>query len=175
MEISLNTLSGEPAAQAAASALACNERSARFGLALTPGQALELAHTQSCALRACGRVAFGAGILDALIDAFCDSPFLGPDNYADTLQELTALFYHSKNETEDRVFDGELLHFMKDAFDGPCHGSLSLLEGRALEALAQALNRGGDVQEALQACIFGQDGGEGAFSRTSSEEAEAEV
>ena len=42
MEISLNTLSGEPAAQAAESALACNERSARFGLALTPGQGFVL-------------------------------------------------------------------------------------------------------------------------------------
>ena len=49
------------------------------------------------------------------------------------------LFYHFKNETEDRVGDTALLTYMKRAFDGQCRGSLELLAGTALPEMARKL------------------------------------
>ena len=56
--------------------LACNEQTAAAGLTLTPAQAAALAQTRAESLRRTGRVEFGGGITQALIRAFCDSPYL---------------------------------------------------------------------------------------------------
>ena len=81
----------------------------------------------------------GGGILEQLILTFCDSPYLTRDNYEETLHTLVDLFYHFKNETEDRVGDAALLTYMKRAFDGQCCGSLELLAGTALPEMARKL------------------------------------
>ena len=121
--------------------LACNAQTAAYGLTLTPEQAAMLVQSRNEALRQSGRVEIGEGILAPLIRAFCDSPFLSADDYAETLKELTALFYAFKNETEDRLGDAALIAYMKEAFDGPCGGSLELLAGNGLEALQKRLGR----------------------------------
>lgn len=127
--------------------MAGNERSARFGLRLSGAQAEELAAVRTEALRACGRVELGPGILGKLAEVFCDSPYLGQDNYAETLSELVELFYHYKNETGDRVADDALIGFMKSAFDGPCRGSVELLAGRELYGLARYVKFGPEEEE----------------------------
>lgn len=123
--------------------LACNERTAVYGLTLTRQQALAL--EQGCleALQKAGRLEFGGGILPRLAEAFCDSPYVSPQNYEATLQELAALFYEAKNETWDRVADEDLIGFMKASFDGVCQGSLELLAGRELPRLARRVREGG--------------------------------
>ena len=123
-----------PQRQSAARILACNEVSARFGLALS----LALAEARQEALLETGRVEFRGGILEDLIFAFCNSPYIEQANYAETLEALAHLFYAFKNETMDKVPDAELIAAMKTAFDGPpCYGSLELLEGRVLAELGR--------------------------------------
>ncbi|MDU7337520.1 MAG: DUF6323 family protein [Clostridium sp.] len=125
--------------QAVGDILKCNEISARFGLQLTEQQAVQLVETRAFALKTAGRVEFGGGVIQKLIYAFSDSPYLMNQNYESTLHELVELFYFYKNETEDRISDDELIDYMKKAYDGPCAGSLQLLAGRELYRLAENL------------------------------------
>lgn len=127
-----------PQRQSVARILACNEVSARFGLALNPEEALALVEARQEALLETGRVEFRGGILEDIIFAFCDSPYIEQANYAETLEALAHLFYVFKSETMDKVPDAELIAAMKAAFDGPpCYGSLELLEGRVLAELGR--------------------------------------
>ena len=123
--------------------LACNDDTAAYGLQLTPQQARALLETRSAALRKTGRVELGGTILRRMILTFCDSPYLTPENYEETLHQLADVFYYFKSETQDRVGDDALLRYMKQSFDGPCHGSLELLTGTALLDMARRLRAGG--------------------------------
>lgn len=122
--------------------LKCNDYTALFGLTLTRTQAAELAETRSLTLRDYGRIEFGGGAVGKLIKVFCDSPYLSMCNYAETLHELTELFYAYKNESLDLVSDDDLIRFMKTSFDGVCQGSVELLNGRELYRLAKNLRYG---------------------------------
>lgn len=127
--------------QQADTLLACNEKTAAYGLVLTAQQAMALANTRAETLKKTGRIEFGSGVLDKLLLAFCDSRYLVQDNYEDTLHSLIDLFYSFKNETSDRVSDDALIEYMKKEFNGACRGSLELLAGKALPALCRRLNR----------------------------------
>lgn len=74
--------------------LACNEKTAIHGLALTAQQAAALVSTRADSLKKTGRVEFGSGVIDKLILAFYDSPYISQANYEDTLHELIDLFYN---------------------------------------------------------------------------------
>lgn len=128
--------------QAIGEIMKCNDMTARFGLELTERQAAQLVETRAFALKTAGRIEFGGGVIQKLIYAFCDSPYLMGQNYESTLHELVELFYYYKNETENRFSDDELIDFMKKAYDGPCAGSLELLAGRELYRLAENLRWG---------------------------------
>ena len=130
--------------QAVQEVMKCNELTGRFGLQLNETQALMLVETRSFALKENGRIEFGGGVIDKIINEFCDSPYLSIDNYEETLHELLELFYHYKNETMDLINDDELIEFMKVSFDGDCQGSLELLAGRELYHLARKLRYGYD-------------------------------
>ncbi|MFA9379482.1 MAG: DUF6323 family protein [Acetanaerobacterium sp.] len=123
--------------------VAQNDLTCRYGLTLTHAEATELVQTRNKALADNGRVEFGGGIVEKMIAAFCDSPYLSQRDYAPALHELVELFYYFKNETLDEVSDDELIDSMKDAFDHTCFGSLELLADRELEALARAIRFGG--------------------------------
>lgn len=120
--------------------LACNEKTAAYGLSLTVEQAAALVSVRSDTLRKTGRIEFGGGILNQLIMAFCDSPYISQENYEATLYELVDLFYNLKNETADRVGDNDLIEIMKKEFNGECCGSLELLSGTALPVFVRKLN-----------------------------------
>lgn len=120
--------------------LACNEKTAAYGLSLTMEQAAALVSVRSDTLRKTGRIEFGGGILNQLIMAFCDSPYISQENYEATLYELVDLFYNLKNETADRVGDNDLIEIMKKEFNGECCGSLELLSGTALPVFVRKLN-----------------------------------
>ena len=128
--------------QAVGEIIKCNDYTVRFGLILTPAQALELAETRSIALSENGRIEFGGGVIDKIIIEFCDSPYISMHNYTQTIHELLELFYFYKNETLDLVSDDDLIRHMKTAFDGICQGSLDLLSGRELDRLARNLRCG---------------------------------
>ena len=144
-DLRLTLLSGSELTAAAQTReiLACNDDTAAYGLQLTPQQARALLETRSAALRKTGRVELGGTILRRMILTFCDSPYLTPENYEETLHQLADAFYYFKSETQDRVGDDALLRYMKQSFDGPCHGSLELLTGTALPDMARRLRAGG--------------------------------
>ena len=122
----------------------CNRITARYGLSLTRAQMEELAVRQAETLRNTGRVEFGGGVLKRLAEAFCDSPYVMQDEYAETLEELQTLFYHFKNESAEQISDGELIDAMKTVFNGRAQGSLEYLAGTALEDLCRTA-RGGQT------------------------------
>lgn len=128
--------------QAVSEVLKCNDLTVKFGLVLTEVQALALVETRSFALKENGRIEFGGGVIDKIINEFCDSPYISINNYEDTLHELLEIFYYYKNETFDLVSDDDLIKYMKKAFDGICQGSLELLSGRELYKLVRNLRYG---------------------------------
>ena len=109
-------------------------------IVLTTGQqALALRGTAAQALKRTGRIEFGPGAVDPIIEAFSDSPYLTRENCEDALSQFIMLFYTFKNETLDRISDDALIRYMKKAFDGECCGSIELLDSEALPALAKGI------------------------------------
>jgi len=121
---------------------ACNDYTADYGLTLSHKDAVELVETRTIALKSTGRIEFGGGVIDQIIRAFCDSPFIAMHNYVETIHELTEIFYYYKNETLDLMNDEDLIKFMKTSFNGVCQGSLELLSGRELASMARNLRFG---------------------------------
>ena len=124
-----------------------NQITSQYGLVLTEQQMLSLLQQRQEALEATGRVEFGDGVLHLLAERFCDSPFLCPANYEETLGELQALFYYFKNECRDRLTDREVLDGMKRLFDGVAQGATEYLAGvpiwtgRGIGEMDKALTR----------------------------------
>ena len=116
-----------------------NQYTQQFGLRLSEGDIQELMVTHMECLKEQQRVEFGGGITDRIIFAFCDSDYIFQDNYVETIERLEQIFYLYKNESMDEMTDDELLHVMRDAFDGPCQGSLEYLEETYLEKFAREI------------------------------------
>src|SRR5574344_673632 len=87
---------------------ALNEKTSRYGLTLSQREITELAEGRMEALQSSGRVEFGEGILPRLALAFCDSPYLNEENYAESLGELQECFYYYKSAAGERFADEEL-------------------------------------------------------------------
>lgn len=130
------------------SVLACNAFTARYGLRLSSEEAAQLVKIRDETLRDTGRVELNGGILDKLISAFCDSPYLSEETYTETLEALVEAFYYFKNESLELLTDDELLSRMRRSFDGDCHGAVELLMERDLEELAHDLRFGDSPDEA---------------------------
>lgn len=122
--------------------LACNARTQAAGLTLSPAAVQRLLATRVQTLQATGRLEFGPGILDKVVMAFYDSPWLLPDEYEETLHELIEVFYTYKNELLDTMGDEELLLLMRKLYDGECRGSLELLGSKALQRVAENIRFG---------------------------------
>lgn len=124
--------------------LLCNSSTEKFGVKLTEQDALQLLKSRISNLKEQERVEFGEGILQKLIIAFCDSPYIYQDNYVPILESLQEIFYEYKNETMDELTDDELIEFMKEHFDGDCQGSIEYLEETCLEKIARNIRYGYD-------------------------------
>lgn len=130
-----------------ASLLDRNSRTAVFGLTLTENDAKLLLSERKTTLRQQERLEFGAGILPALIDAFCDSAYITQENYIETLIELQDIFYEFKNESLDLLTDNELLSFMARQFEEVCFGDMEYLRSTCLERFCRAIRRGDPLLE----------------------------
>ena len=97
-------------------------------------------------LRRTGRVEFALGRVERIIRAFCDSPYLSQEDYADALSALIELFDAVKTETDDRISDEALIEEMRAAFDGVCHGSLELLADEVLSRVVRRVNARGGME-----------------------------
>ncbi|MBE6023338.1 MAG: hypothetical protein E7231_08910 [Cellulosilyticum sp.] len=123
--------------------LKCNEETAEYQLTLSKEEAILLMETRQEALRANHRIEIGGGTISKMIHFFRDSPYLSQYNYAMTLSELIDTFYYFKNETLDEISDDDLIELMKELFDGRCHGSIELLQGKEMERIAHNIRFGG--------------------------------
>jgi hypothetical protein len=121
-----------------------NLLSMKYGLRLSERDIEALTNSRFSSLKETGRVEFGEGVLEKLIYAFCDSPYLEQENYAQTLAELQDAFYYFKNETLDFIADDDLIAFMKQHFDGDCEGDVGYLTGSLLEDLGRYIRQGED-------------------------------
>lgn len=122
-----------------AEVLKTNSYTEKFGLTLTKQDALMLVKARGEALREQRRVEFGEGILSKLIFAFCDSDFIEPEHFAETLERLQEIFYLYKNESMDELTDDELISFMREKYDGECQGSLEYLEETVVDEFARKI------------------------------------
>lgn len=120
----------------------CNEITQDYGLKLSEEDVKEIMKTRNVALEKSGRIEFNGQIINKIITAFSDSPYISQYNYSDTINELVEIFYNYKNETLDFIGDDELIEIMKDYFDNYCQGSLELLEGKVLYKIADNIRNG---------------------------------
>ncbi|CAJ1001228.1 DUF6323 family protein [Brevibacillus aydinogluensis] len=116
--------------------LELNEKTKRFGLTLAPDDIKELLAAKNQILRHYGRLELGIEATKEIIEVFSESPYITQEHYVSTLHELHEIFYHLKNETEDKIGDAKLIGMMKDCFDQECEGSLELLKDKLEEYAA---------------------------------------
>lgn len=124
--------------------LSCNKETEKFGLTLNEQQALALADTRARSLKETQRIELNGFIVDKIILAFYDSPYLEKHSYEDTLHGLIALFYDLKDLTWDTISDNDLIDFMKNAFNAYCYGSIDLLYSESLK-LSEHVHCGGNI------------------------------
>ncbi|NFE19077.1 hypothetical protein FDF42_00240 [Clostridium botulinum] len=120
----------------------CNEVTREYGLKLSEKDVKEIIDTRNIALQKSGRIEFNGQIINKIITAFCDSPYISQYNYGETINELVEIFYNYKNETLDYISDDELIEIMKEKFDNYCQGSLEILEGKVLYKIAENIRNG---------------------------------
>lgn len=120
----------------------CNDNTSEYKLSLSDSDIKRIVSTRNQALSKNGRVEINSHVLENIIEAFADSPYIVQDNYADTIEGLVEVFYEYKNETTDYLSDDELISVMKEFYDGYCNGSLELLEGKVLYRVAQNIRNG---------------------------------
>lgn len=119
-----------------------NQYTKTYGLVLTQEEAKWLVSERAQALQEQKRVELTQSVLPKLIYEFCDSSYITQDAYAETIARLQEIFFQYKNEMLDEITDAELLHFMKEQFEGICGGDLEYLEGTCLNLFAQAVRAG---------------------------------
>ncbi len=119
-----------------------NQTTERFGLVLSEQDAKLILEERNHALFEQRRVEFGPGIAEKIIYEFCDSDFITPNTYVDTIIRLQKIFYLYKNDMQDEITDDELLHLMREQFEFLCFGDLEYLEGTCLNLFAQAVRAG---------------------------------
>ena len=107
----------------------------KFGLTLSESQCRALDKSRRRALSETGRVELGGGILPRLAETFCDSPYVMPETWAETLEVLQAAFYRFKTESRDQLADGEVLALMRRLYDSRAGGDAGFVAEAELETL----------------------------------------
>lgn len=99
----------------------------RYGLCLTGEELARIADARLSALGDTGRIELGHSIAADIAYAFCDSPWVSREDWADTLCALTETFFYFKNASDDTLPDDDLIKLMRAYFDRH-RGSLEYLE-----------------------------------------------
>lgn len=100
----------------------------RYGISLTANELNRVADARLSSLADSGRIELGRSAVADIAYAFCDSPWVSRENWADTLCALTEAFFYFKNASDDTIPDDELIGLMRAYFDRHA-GSLEYLEG----------------------------------------------
>lgn len=123
--------------------LQSNKISQKYGLILTPNDALEIVAACKRSITDHNRIELGLETVNKIISAFCSSPYINQVDYASTLMELVDIFYATKTLTEDKIPDDELIALVQSLFDNSCRGSLDLLKNRELTMFVKLLGQAG--------------------------------
>lgn len=119
----------------------------RYGLALSEGEIAAIADARADAVGDTGRVELGRSIVRDIAYAFCDSPYIERDSWADTLCSLTASFFYFKNESDDLIPDEDLIAMMRTRFDGDCGGSAEAMEYMDISDLVRGTRYGHETDD----------------------------
>lgn len=130
--------------------LSTNIDSQEYGLVLSENEAKELIESRNTILTSYGRVELDMEVPKKIIQQFCSSPYINQQDYISTLHDLIEIFYYIKNETEDALSDDDLIDLMYTLFNDTCMGSLDLLQGTKLEAIADQIRRENQMSDFLK-------------------------
>ncbi len=104
---------------------ALNEKTEEYGLVLSPNDCKEIAESRSELLSETERIEVGIGAVKRIIEEFCDSGYISPQNFKDVIEGLLECFYTIKSETFDKADDETVISFLKDVFENDAGGDVS--------------------------------------------------
>lgn len=117
--------------------LELNEITKDKGLYLSEKDVEDLIVNKAIILKENGRVEVRGTTIKNIIESFYDSSFIDKDNYLESIEELTNIFYKYQQEFYGVLSDEEILIYLKEEFDNIVMGSFTLLESDSLEKLKE--------------------------------------
>ena len=111
------------------------------GLLLTREEVLQLCEKRNEVLVLCERLELNGGIMDQLIDAFMDCPYITRDEFADVMEEVIEVFYIMKNVCLDLIDDQTMMHYMRKQLD-ECHGVIVMMSDAVNEYCRKTVDKG---------------------------------
>ena len=109
-----------------------------YNLNLTNTQIKDLIENKNKTLKEMGLIEVGETILKKIMLTFIDSPYFEKEEYVETIEELTNIFYTYRNEIK-QLTDEEIINYLKENYNETYNGSLELLETLGLEKLKNEL------------------------------------
>lgn len=122
--------------------LSLGEKTKQHAIVLTKEKVQYIIDSKNSALSDTGRVEFGESTAKRLTEKFCDSPYVSKYNFEKVIGELLEVFYYTKNETEDKISDDDLINYLYNAFNGVCAGSVTLVYDWAVNRLIESVRNG---------------------------------
>lgn len=114
-----------------------NEITNKKNLSLTTKEITELIDYKNITLTELGRIEV-TNILSDLIIEFYDSPYIDQENYLNTLEELTKIFYVYQSTFNFKLTDEEVIKYLKENYDKYA-GSFEILETTAFDNLKELI------------------------------------
>ena len=96
------------------------------GLTLTDREINELIENKNETLNNLSRVEI-TPIIDKIIYEFYDSSYIDNDNYFETINDITNIFFKYQKEFNN-LTDEQILKYLKNSFETTCNGAVELLE-----------------------------------------------
>lgn len=127
--------------------LSLAEVTERYHIVMTPEKAKYIVDSSKSALVDSGRLEFGESVAKKFVLKFCASPYVSKYNFEKTIGKLLEIFFYTKNETEDTIKDDNLIEYMLAAFNGVCHGSVTLLYDWAINKLIHDVHFSGTAKD----------------------------
>ena len=117
--------------------MSLNDKSRKYGLALTEQQAKMIVQVGQESIRTQERVEIGESITPKIIKKFMKSAYISQNDYAETIAQLVEIFYEAKEESADCLSDSEIIDSMYYCFENISQGSTELLQSRDMEKVCR--------------------------------------
>ena len=113
----------------------------KTGLLLTRKEVFQLCEKRNAVLVQCERLELNGSIMDQLIDAFMDCPYITRDEFADVMEEVIEVFYAMKNVCLDLIDDQTMMRYMRKQLD-ESHGVLVMMSDAVNEYCRKTVEKG---------------------------------